>query len=170
LYIIICECNLRGKNVHVVGEAHSIQTRREVNIDVWTFRLERFDDKGNRLSPVAVEMRGLDFEGFINEGDQIEVYGQWSEVGTVLSKEVRNLSTNSKVKAKWYSRKLKVVGIVVGIFLALFFTFIFLVISGVICGPGWHKTSIGCYPNDAPPPFNLEEQKKWLRQHGFPMT
>jgi hypothetical protein len=42
-------------------------------VQVLAFRVERFDEQGDRLPPVTVEMRGLGFKGSLNEGDQVEI-------------------------------------------------------------------------------------------------
>ena len=51
-----------------------------IPIQIWTFRLLRFDDKlGNPLPKIPVEMRGSGLEGFINEEDTVIVKGIWRE-------------------------------------------------------------------------------------------
>ena len=68
---------------------------------IWTFRLERYDARGNRLRPVQVEMRGLAFEGSLSDGDSVRVTGRWHN-GAVRAKAVENLTTGSLVKSKSY--------------------------------------------------------------------
>jgi hypothetical protein len=86
------------------GEVRGFQTRSEPygnqTITVWTFRIERVDPEGNRLPPVPVQMRSRYFDGFINEGDQVELKDKWKEGHIVEPKELYNLSTNSIVKKK----------------------------------------------------------------------
>ena len=88
----------------IVGEARGLQRRLEEsgnrNVEVLSFRVERYDAKGNRLTPVPVQMRGTSFEGSVQEGDQVRVSGQRSRRGTVSVDRVENLTTRSTVKAK----------------------------------------------------------------------
>jgi hypothetical protein len=72
---------LRGA---LAGEVRGLQQRSErapfgPEGEMWTvvsFRLERFDEAGNRITPVPVELRGLRFTGTLNEGDWVEVEAQ----------------------------------------------------------------------------------------------
>lgn len=106
------------------GEVTNFQTRSEPYGDassamIWTFRLESFDADGNRLPPVPVEMRGLTAEGFINDGDKVEVYGFWRE-GVLVAEGARNMTTRSTVKLKGPPKWVKVffmlfsIGVVLG--------------------------------------------------------
>jgi hypothetical protein len=94
-----------GTEVTVEGEVRGFQTRTENkgrdagNLIVWTFRLQRYDNSGNELPPLPVEMRGKHFDGFINEGDKVQVQGRWKEGRTVRVKRVHNLTTNVVVKS-----------------------------------------------------------------------
>jgi len=56
------------------------------------FRVEQYDESGNRVRIVAVEMRASSFEGFINEGDRVEVFGQWTG-GLLQAEEIRDHTT-----------------------------------------------------------------------------
>jgi hypothetical protein len=88
----------------IEGEVRGFQTRTEPygnqTITVWTFRIERVDAEGNRMPPIPVQMRSRSFEGFINEGDQVECEGDWTQGRVLQPKEVFNVSTNSVVKKK----------------------------------------------------------------------
>jgi hypothetical protein len=96
---------LWGAKVAIVGEVRGFQTRTENkgrdagNVIVWTFRLQRYDNSGNELPPLPVEMRGKRFQGFINEGDRVEVHGRWKEGRAVRAKQVHNLTTDVVVKS-----------------------------------------------------------------------
>ena len=48
---------------------------RNQNQTVWTFRVERFDEVGNRVGLVPVELRGLKVEGSLSDGDRVRVTG-----------------------------------------------------------------------------------------------
>ena len=69
-------------------------------VNVWSFRIERFDEAGNRLPPIQIEMRGSRFTGSIDEGDKVEIQGKWQEGKVMQVKEVTNLTTGVTIKAK----------------------------------------------------------------------
>jgi hypothetical protein len=91
-----------------VGVARAVHERAEGASDppriVWTFRLERYDEAGDRLQPVPVEMRGRSFEGAISEGDTVEVYGRWRDGTTLRADRARNRTTGAVVTAKGYGK------------------------------------------------------------------
>lgn len=91
----------------------------EQSRSVWTFRLERYDQHGNRLAPVQIEMRGLAFEGSLTDGDSVRVTGRWRG-GALRANEVQNLTTGALVRAKNYKGAM-IVALVV-----------FLVIAGAL--------------------------------------
>ncbi|MEV5551195.1 hypothetical protein AB0L35_34525 [Streptomyces sp. NPDC052309] len=66
---------------------------------VWTFRVERYDAFGNRISVVPVEMRGLTFEGSLNDGDRVRAHGRMKS-GTLRVARLENLTTGASVRAK----------------------------------------------------------------------
>ncbi len=88
----------------IAGEVRGFNERAEAAGDklltVWTFRLERYDKAGNRLPPVAVQMSGMRFSGSINEGEWVEIPGKFREGRVMHVQEVRNLTTNTIVKAR----------------------------------------------------------------------
>ncbi len=95
-----------SKSSHIVGEVRGFQSRTESlgpqypTKTIWTFRVERFDAAGNRLPPVPVEMRSKSFDGFINEGDQVEISARWREGQIAKPRKLRNLTTGAIVKAR----------------------------------------------------------------------
>ncbi|MET9411547.1 hypothetical protein ABZX90_38245 [Streptomyces sp. NPDC002935] len=66
---------------------------------VWTFRVERYDEDGNRVLLVPVEMRGYAFEGAISEGDWVRAHGKMKR-GTLRASKVENLTSGAGVNAK----------------------------------------------------------------------
>jgi hypothetical protein len=111
----------------VEGQIRGIQQRAEslgegATNTVWTFRLERYDRDGNRLPPIPVQLRGLRFEGFVSEGDDVRATGEWKD-GTLVTERVENLTTHATVKARSY-RNLKVASL---IFFLLFVVALILV-------------------------------------------
>ena len=89
----------------IVGEARGVKERSEQtsdqkNVIIRTFHIERYNNAGNRSTPVPVEMRGKSHKGLIREGDQIEVRGKWGEGQVIRVSKVYNKTTQSQVKAK----------------------------------------------------------------------
>ncbi len=123
----------------IVGEARGVQARSEQDLltpqrqfTVLTFRVERFDRAGNRLPPVAVQMRGRTFEGAISEGDWVEVAVAGAPSDTLHVDRVRNLTTTAVVRAKGEERSLSfwvVVGVVVLIVVVIFVVAIMIITS-----------------------------------------
>jgi hypothetical protein len=88
----------------IEGQVHGVQSRTEQQGEsnyeaVWTFRVERYDEAGNRVLLVPVEMRGYAFEGAISEGDWVRAHGKMKN-GTLRASKVENLTTGAVVKAK----------------------------------------------------------------------
>lgn len=100
----------------VVGQVRGIQQRTEGygehGASVLTFRVERYDDAGNRLQPVPVQLRARGYDGSLNEGDNVRVSGRWKD-GTLHTSRVRNLTTGASVAGKSIAKMLL-------IFLAIF--------------------------------------------------
>ena len=84
----------------IVGTVRGLQVRAEPGEQahtVWSFNLERFDELGNSLQPVPVEMRGLRFVGAIRNGEEVEAPGPWRPGETLHATRVRNLTTGATV-------------------------------------------------------------------------
>lgn len=64
---------------------------------VLTFRLERFDEHGDRRSVITVELRGLELSGDVAVGDRVEAVGR-IRGGVLHAKVVRNLTTGGTVR------------------------------------------------------------------------
>lgn len=73
---------------------------------VWTFRIERYDDLGNQVAVVPVEMRGRAFVGALAEGDWVRTSGV-GHGGNLRTRRVDNVTTGSTVLAKRRWRGLK---------------------------------------------------------------
>jgi FHA domain len=81
----------------VRGTARNVQVRKGQNdYSVLSFRVERYDSVGNRLSPVGAEFVGYR-GGQLSDGDDVEVSGRWSG-GTLRAAAVTNLSTGASVR------------------------------------------------------------------------
>jgi hypothetical protein len=81
------------------GEVAGYVAGVEGSITVWRFRVERFDQStGNRMPPVAVEMRGASIRGLITPGDIVEFKAK--PHGIVNLKRLKNVTTSSEVKVR----------------------------------------------------------------------
>ena len=107
----------------VRGVARSVEIRRrDQDRDVLTFRIDRYDESGDRIPSVAVEV--MDFEsGHVAEGDEVEVTGRWTR-GTLRAGRVVNLSTSSEVRGRGPWRMIAMVCVL--ILVACFFAFIII--------------------------------------------
>lgn len=89
----------------VEGQARGMQVRSEPasfssrSVTMWSFRVERYDQSGDRALLVPVEMRGIGFAGTISDGDWVRVSGKLRH-GTMLASKIENLTTNSVVRPK----------------------------------------------------------------------
>lgn len=83
----------------VRGEARAIQRITENGFQILAFRIERYDRNGNRLGPVAVQLKAAAFDGAVNDGDLVEASGRWKD-GTLHGRRLVNLTTGATVKAR----------------------------------------------------------------------
>ncbi len=97
----------RSGKASVQGQIRGIQQRSESmgegSVSVWTFRLERYDDSGNRMRPIPVQMRAASFDGSLHEGDEARAIGIW-KAGTLHTDQVDNLTTQSTVRARSFRK------------------------------------------------------------------
>ena len=132
------------KGMRVVeGHARGLQTRSERTGDasesVWTFRVERYDDAGNRVLLVPVEMRGLSFQGSLSDGDTVRAHGRVRS-GTLQADRVENLTTGATIEAKRVPKALKVL-------FGILFAAVVVFIVGV---------AISIFTSDMPDPPNFD--------------
>lgn len=97
----------KGRDLtEVRGMAHKIQFRREAArvymgltppvIDICTFRIQSFDEKGNPTGVAGVELRSnCGFAGDLSDGDMVSVYDTRSKGGTISATVIRNLTTQA---------------------------------------------------------------------------
>lgn len=108
-------------------------------VTIWDFRIERFDPQGRPLPRVPVEMRGTRFDGAINEGDLVEVDGEWREGQTLHTGHVKNLTTAADVHAHGGGGgPVGVLRSLVGLVLTLVFIAVFLIVAYVIATQALH--------------------------------
>lgn len=120
---LAAEPSARGKGV-AQGQVRAVQQRTETDGQngsavVLTFRLERYDDAGDRLRPIPVQVRAPAFDGALSEGDQVQVFGTWKD-GTLHSKRIVNLTTGATVKAQSMAKGLIVFLAIVAVMIAVF--------------------------------------------------
>jgi hypothetical protein len=88
------------------GRVYGFQTRSDRDslgdLQVWTFRVVRYDEFDNRLPlpPVIVEMRGRSFEGFINDNDEVFLTGRWREGDVLRTEGLYNVTTGTPIVVK----------------------------------------------------------------------
>lgn len=80
----------------VLRKAYIVPMR---SLKIIRFRIEKIDEQGNVIKIIPVELRGKDFIGEISEGDEVKVIGKM-ENGTVLAKEIINITTNARLQTK----------------------------------------------------------------------
>ena len=85
-----------ARNVHKAIDGNKNNER-----EVWTFRLERYDKVGNRLTPVPVQVRSKKFNLNISEGDEVEVKGKWHKDEFFKASKIYNRTSKSKFKFHW---------------------------------------------------------------------
>lgn len=86
---------------------------------IWTFRVERYDAAGDRISLVPVEMRGLTFEGSLDDGDWVRADGRMKS-GTLRATRLENLTTGARVRARGTPKPVLVVACVLMAAIAAF--------------------------------------------------
>ncbi|AHK35313.1 hypothetical protein Pd630_LPD09073 (plasmid) [Rhodococcus opacus PD630] len=120
----------------IEGQARSVE--RPTNLEgpeILHFRVERYDLSGNRLRPVAVELRSYTGSlGYISEGDHVRVQGRWQD-GMVRSRHVENLTTGAVVQNRRISRPMLIFLVIFGVFFIAVATFIVFGVVTVIDGP-----------------------------------
>jgi hypothetical protein len=83
----------------VTGMQQRMEAYGRLYYTVLSFRLERTDDAGHPMTPIAVEMRGRRFRGGITNGDVVDI-GQFPQPGIVARpRVVRNLTVGTDVQA-----------------------------------------------------------------------
>ncbi len=85
------------------GVVRGFTESRQRNMDgdeiVWTFQLERHSEMEERLDPIPVEMRGMNFSGHINEGNVVRLYEKAWHGGIVRTKRVYDVTFQADIIA-----------------------------------------------------------------------
>jgi hypothetical protein len=116
----------------LVGQVRGLQVRAEpyrqgVQRAIWSFRVERYDEVGNRVLLLPVEMRGLFFQGSIREGEWVCVHGK-RQGGTLRATRLENLTTGAVVAATGVPKRVKTASSVFAILFAIVFISIMILI------------------------------------------
>jgi hypothetical protein len=69
-------------------------------LQVWTFRLETYDQGDNPGPLLGVEMRGTEIKGTLENGDWVLITETVKPGEGCRPKEIRNLTTNERVRSK----------------------------------------------------------------------
>ena len=91
---------------HIEGLARQLYRGAQPGVDprrsnqTLTFRVVRFDSKGDSLRPVPVEMTGRSIRGTLAEGDHVLIKKRWRPGRTLHPRRVRNLSTGGVVSIR----------------------------------------------------------------------
>lgn len=91
---------VRGVSVRSrTGPSSGMNSRRQTQrtTDILTFRIECFDEAGNKVATIPVEMKGT-LSGVLNEGDSVEVIAKWRPGITLHPERVLNLTTGGTVE------------------------------------------------------------------------
>lgn len=114
---------------------------KDYSESILSFRLEDYDARGNRVLLVPVEMRGVGFEGSLQDGDEARAHGKVRS-GTFRADKVENLTTGAEVLAKKTPKILVVV----------FFIFFFAVVAFIIAVAVFGFTQMSMPPGVGPLP------------------
>jgi hypothetical protein len=86
----------RGVDWRSEHDEKILSNSRYTTTSVLSFKVETTENKGNIKKYVPVEMRGENIRGNISDGDIVHVRGSMKK-GLLISKEVKNLTTNSHI-------------------------------------------------------------------------
>ena len=101
--------NLNKKNLVVTNEirgrvsnfsVQQVPKGQGMSTTNFNFNIIRFDENDKPLPKISVQLEGYSIKGFITEGDEVGVPGNWSPPQTMQIKKLFNYSTNSFVEAK----------------------------------------------------------------------
>jgi hypothetical protein len=86
---------------HLRGRVSLLRSRNELMGTrygtVWNFRVDSWDSEGKSQPAVAVEMRGLQFNGSLGEGDWVEITGPWEAGKNFRVARLQNITMNAPV-------------------------------------------------------------------------
>jgi hypothetical protein len=97
-------------------------------VQVLTFRLERYDPRGDRLSPIGVEMRGPSISGGLSEGENAYVEGNYGS-GTIRADRIVNRTTGAVITASRAITRSTIIGWVFTAIVAIIFIIFMISVS-----------------------------------------
>ena len=89
---------LTGVNIYSNFTAQQLPKGKGFSSINWSFNIIRFDENDKPLPKVPVQLKGYQISGFITEGDDVGISGNWSPPQTLQIKKLFNYSTNSIVQ------------------------------------------------------------------------
>ena len=116
----------------VEGQARGLQMTTATNWfsnqqeAILSFVVERFDEAGNRVFVVPVELRGLNIQGLLREGQWVRVSGRL-RAGTLRAKRIVNLETGAAVTATGVPSAAKAIAAVLLLGIGAFIAFVWVV-------------------------------------------
>jgi hypothetical protein len=111
----------------VVGIARNVHLRMDSEqVEVLSFRLDRYGPDGSRAAPVGAEVWGYR-GGQVGDGEEVEVTGRWSS-GTLQAKRVVNRTTGAEIRGM--NRTVR--NVVLGVAFALVVGFILWVAASIV--------------------------------------
>jgi hypothetical protein len=120
------------------GTAQDVRFRTEVvqgwsspqatTLQVLTFRLEGHDARGDRLRPIAVQMRGPSIRGVLSEGENASAAGSYRS-GTIHADRIINRTTGAVITASPTTSAPARIGLVVTAIAAIFFVILMISIA-----------------------------------------
>jgi hypothetical protein len=120
------------------GTAQDVRFRTEVvqgwysaqatTLQVLTFRLERYDPRGDRLRPVAVQIRGPSIRGGLSEGEHASAVGSYRS-GTIHADRIINHTTRAVITASPATSMPARIGVAVTAIAAIFFVIFMISIA-----------------------------------------
>ena len=120
----------------VIGTARGLASRTEVygdggSITTITFRIE---PEGEGARPVAVQVKGIGFNGVVGDGELVEARGTLRN-GVLETNEVYSHDTGATLKVRWSWAVIKKTGMAAGAVVLAIMAFVALALVGVV-NPG----------------------------------
>jgi hypothetical protein len=114
--------------VTLTGRVRGFERRSERmgegSVQIYNFRLERYDAHGNRERPVPVQLRGWKIDGSLRDEDEVAVTGRMKN-GTMRGQRVENHTTGATIAIQSVKR-----GNMIGCLLVI----AFFVVAGLFFG------------------------------------
>lgn len=113
---------MRRGPVLETGNLRTVQIRED-KLHILQFLVEITDDFGEPREWVPVEMKGKAFDGYVDEGHLVAVFGEWRRGKVIRSKRVYNLTTDARVIARMSTQPCAVRAIMACVLIAILSAF-----------------------------------------------